>query len=204
MKKILLAVLLVLSMTVMSYAQSSDTGFAYDIRMGFGFPFIDINSISSNSGGGVSDMGNLPIVSLLLGGALTSLSFGGGVQYTFFPHLLAPGVYFDLNFNLPSWFFVWAFSGQNLVLFQYGAHIYNQFRINKTVSFDPFFGFNFVTFNLMSNVATVTCMKAGMLIRLGSFGLEYAYNFGGNFNQIRDFSIHRLTFTWSLVPKKET
>ncbi|MDR2941089.1 MAG: hypothetical protein LBV17_00660 [Treponema sp.] len=203
MKKIFLVILLCISLPVIAHAQESEstdgdakpgTGFDYDIRLGFSFPIIgNFKELS-----GV----NLPFASSLLAFAFVSISLGGGVQYTIVPHLLAPGIYADLHFNLFSWFLVGAFTNweKNLMLLQPGIRFYNQLKLTDSFCLDPFFGINYIYMGLDNFRENVLLMAAGFVLKLGnSFGFEYCYNFPTRpIAEGWSPKIHRIGFSWSL------
>jgi hypothetical protein len=225
MKKIFLMVLLALSMTFMLYAQedteNSASGLGWDVRLGISFPFIgNFNSFFSNSGSSSSsrdpyyndpyynepDDPTIPFGSTLLAFALSSVSLGGGVQYTIVPHFLAPGIYADLHFNLPSWLIVgtWNNWEYNFIILQTGIRLYNQFQLSRTFGLEPFFGFNNVYIGINKDAMNVPLMAAGLILKLGSkFGFEYCYNFSSSSNNKNYYgwfpSIHRIGFSWSLL-----
>jgi len=201
MKRVFFTILLVLSLTVMLYAESADerpsSGFDYDIRFGISFPFIgNLNDYS--------DVGNIPFGSTLLALAFSSISIGGGAQYTIIPHLVAPGIYADLHFNLFSWFIVGAFTNwdYNFMLLQPGIRLYNQFQITKSFGIEPFYGINFIYIGLSDDFRkSIPLMNAGFVLKLGStFGFEYCYNFPKMLGSKESWvpSIHRIGFSWSL------
>ncbi|MDR0456499.1 MAG: hypothetical protein LBH20_07450 [Treponema sp.] len=210
MKKILLTVLLVLSMTVLLYAQEETvtgenvaaeespavggdpaSGFGWDVRTGYSFPLIGNMRAFS--------FPEIPFGQILLSFALSSVSLGAGVQYTIVPHVLAPGIYADLHFNLLSWFLVWAFTNgrDNFMMLQSGIRLYNQFKFT-IISLEPFFGVNIAYFN-MDNVGIPTpLIAAGFVFNVRDFGFEYGYNFLPVPVNEGLPSLHRLTFSWSL------
>jgi hypothetical protein len=218
MKKIFLMVLLALSMTFILYAQESSSagdsasGFDWDVRFGISFPFIgNFNSLFSSSDPHNSNYRNsndpsVPFGSSLLAFAFSSISLGGGVQYTIVPHFLAPGIYADLHFNLPSWFIVGAWNnwGYNFIIFQSGIRLYNQFQFTSTVGLEPFFGFNDVYIGIDKDAMNVPLLIAGFIFKLGgAFGFEYCYNFSPSNNGYYGWvpSVHRIGFSWSLRKK---
>jgi hypothetical protein len=208
MKKVFLVILLVLGMAVMLHAQESaeetsggkpETGFDWDIRFGMSFPFI-ANFSEFTEGE------NIPFMSMLVSFALSSISLGGGVQYTIVPHLLTPGIYADIHFNVLLWSIVGLVTNweTNLMLIQPEIRFYNQFRLNRGLALEPFFGVNFVyiTMNLDKDRlnGSIPLMNAGFILKLGdSFGFEYCYNFSNM--AIGDGwapKIHRIGFSWGL------
>lgn len=210
MKKVFLTILLVLSLTVMLYAEDSPSkssstvskGFDWDIRFGISFPYL------SNLGILVSDDGSEGVSKVLqVGGGLlspfifSSLSTGLGFQYTIVPHLLAPGIYADIHFNLLSWFLVGMFSdwGQNLLVLQPGVRFYNQFQITKSFGIEPFYGFNFMYIGVLDYYKeSLVLANAGIVLKIGSsFGIEYCYIIPNNSRSWTP-SIHRFSFSWSL------
>jgi hypothetical protein len=207
MKKIFLAALLGLSMTIILFGQESnssdntaivadsESGFSRDIRMGYSFPFI-MGSFSN-------DLQEIPFGRLIMAFALSSISLGGGVQYTIIPHILAPGVYADLHFNVLSWFFVWAFTNgeSNFMILQSGIRLYNQFKFSA-ISIEPFFGFNLGYISLDDIKAPIPLMAAGFVFNIGGFGIEYSYNLAtAAIEDLDKFIIHRITFLWTLRPR---
>lgn len=206
MKKVFLAVLLVLSLSVMLHAQESTEtsasgagakGFDWDIRFGFSFPFIG-NADEAIEMDGVA----ATALSLLLAPALSSLSLGATFQYTVVPKLLAPGIYADIQFNLLTWFFVGVFSNweKNFLLLQPEIRLYNQFQLSDSFGIEPFFGFNFMYINVDTFKESIPLMNAGVVLKMGSsFGFEYSYNFS-NRKAVGAWSpkIHRIGFSWAL------
>ena len=144
MKKGILAFFLVLSMPLMLFANevaggnaqksgSAEKGFGGEVRMGVSMPILpDFGDAKLN-----------PAVRTLAGLVFTSPTVGGGFQYTVVPHLLAPGFYADIHFNLPTWTAVYMATENHAVLFQIGARVYNQFKFGD-FSLNPFFGYNYV------------------------------------------------------------
>lgn len=207
MKKIFLTVLLALSMIVMLQAQevsdtientaseeSSASGFDWCVRMGYGFPFItNVEAVSGT---------DFPFGKTLLAFALSSLSVGGSAQYTIVPHLLSPGIYFDMHFNLLSWLFVGMFSNweKNYILFQTGVRVFNQFKFG-IFGFEPFFGFNNAYMNINGIGESFPMLAFGFVIRLGGFGFEYCYNSGAS-NEMGTPSISRITFSWNILKRR--
>jgi hypothetical protein len=199
MKKLFLIVLLVLSMTILN-AQEADenptSGLDWDVRFGISFPFIgNFNTFT--------DGDNIPFASMGFALAFSSISLGGGVQYTIIPHFIAPGIYADVHFNLLSWFIVGAFSNweYDFILLQPEARVYNQFQFTRSFGIEPFFGINYIYIGMTDTFREVIpLMNAGFVLKLGSsFGFEYSYNFSNR--RIEDGwtpKIHRIGFSWGL------
>jgi len=210
MKMKIIALLLVLNMTVMLFADESDdsnesakrkpdTGFDWNIRAGVSFPFIPVGSGFSELGQiGGSEIAFIGYTLVTL--ALSSVSLGGGIQTTIIPHFLAPGIYFDIHFNLLSWGLIYAFSNMNMVLLQSGFRIYNQFKFNDNISLEPFFGVNFVFTVLDGNRFPFPLLAAGFIFNIRNFGIEYGYNFfpKKDGEDIPFSAIHRITLWWKL------
>jgi hypothetical protein len=205
MKKVFLAILLVVSLSVMLHAQEADEGDAgqdsanglgWNIRFGISFPFIgNFNTFSEED--------NVPFGSLMFGLAFSSISLGGGIQYTIVPHFLAPGIYADVHFNLISWFIVGAYTNweYNFILLQPEVRLYNQFQVTDTFGFEPFFGINYIYIGMTDTFrALIPLMNAGFVVKLGSaFGFEYCYNFSSrNLEEGWAPKIHRIGFSWKL------
>jgi hypothetical protein len=202
MKKVFLMICF-LSLAGMLYAQESTErdgnsadGLDWDVRFGISFPFID-------NFGTFTDGDNIPFGSMLLALAFSSISLGGGIQYTVVPHFLAPGIYADIHFNVFSWFIVGAFSNWefNFMLLQPGLRLYNQFQFTKTFGLEPFFGVNYIFIGMTNSFRkNIPLMMAGFVLKLGdSFGFEYCYNFS-NKPLVEGWTpkIHRIGFSWSL------
>jgi len=176
--------------------EKSIKGFDWDIRLGISFPFI------SNLKDYTEDK-TIPFGSTLLALAFSSISLGGGFQYTIVPHLLVPGIYTDLHFNLLSWFIVEAFDNweYNYMLLQPGIRLYNQFQFTKTAGIEPFFGVNYVYISLSDTFKkSIPLMNVGFVFKLGNmFGIEYCYNFSKKISKDAWIPrIHRINFSWSL------
>jgi len=214
MKRIFLAILLVLSLTVMLYAQDSSEdesddreiggkGFDWDIRFGFSLPIV--TNLGSLAGANSEEAG---VVSTLMGGAgvilspivFFSLSLGVGFQYTIIPHVLAPGIYADVHFNLPTWFLIGMFTDWtvHLLLLQPEVRFYNQFQFSDSFGLDRNVGTNFLYIGIPQVYAqTIILMNAGFVMKIGdSFGLEYCYAIPSGSGWTP--SIHRIGFSWSL------
>jgi len=199
-------------MTVMLHAQEAyeessggalKSGFDWDVRFGISFPIISNYGLFSNG-----DRDDLRLLSVGAGALssliFSSLSTGVAFQYTVVPRLLAPGIYADIHFNLPSWFIVGMFTDweQKFVLLQPGVRVYNQFQFTRTFGVEPFLGVNYI-YIIMTDAFKqfIPLVNAGFVLKLGStFGFEYGFNFP-NRNNIEDIwipKIHRIGFTWSL------
>jgi len=196
MKKLFLAIVLVVSMTVMLHAQDAGDGFDWDVRFGLSFPIIgNFNTFT--------DGDNIPFGSLMFALAFSSISLGGGVQYTIVPHFIAPGIYADVHFNLFSWFIVGAFSNwdYDFILLQPEVRIYNQFQFTKSFGVEPFFGINYIYIGITDTFREyIPLMNAGFVMKLGdSFGFEYSYNFSNrNIEDGWTPKFHRIGFSWGL------
>jgi len=204
MKKLFFAIVLVVSMTVMLHAQetgvsgSPSSGLDWDIRFGISLPFI--SNFSS-----FPDKDDVPfetIAPMWFALAFSSVSLGGGVQYTVIPHFIAPGIYADVHFNFFSWFIAGVFSDwkYNFMLLQPEIRAYNQFQFTKSFGFEPFFGINYMYIRITNNFReTIPLMNAGFVLKFGnSFGFEYSYNFSGK--PLEDGwtpRIHRIGLSWS-------
>jgi len=210
MKKVFLTILLVLGLTVMLHAQDYDSdstssgtggrGFDWDIRFGISFPYLsNFGTIADSNDKTLSVLGGL--LSPL---AFSSLSLGVGFQYTIVPHVLAPGIYADVHFNVLSWFFVGLFSDwkYTFLLLQPGLRFYNQFQITKSFAIEPFYGFNFMYIGIGEEYKeSLILANAGVVLKIGSsFGIEYCYIIPNNIGGAKDWapSIHRFSFSWGL------
>jgi hypothetical protein len=212
MKKVLLVVLLLLGMAVLLHAQeSADSdesstseektgGFGGHIRVGYGFPFLSgfLEYDSDNAGEAFAN--NLLKFGLSL--AFSSLAVGGGFQYDVVPHIFAPGIYFDVNFNLFSWAIMSMFD-RRFIMLQFGFRVYNQFSI-AWFALEPFFGGNYIYLKYMDSSVPVFLLQGGFVMNLGRFSFEYGYHFPTKSIGIDEFSfrgIHRITFS-GIVFKK--
>jgi len=202
MKKVFLAILLVFSLSVMLHAQDEGdagqeptNGLDWSIRFGISFPFI--GNFNTFTGGD-----NIPFGSFMFGLAFSSISLGGGIQYTIIPHFLAPGIYADVHFNLFSWFIAGAYNNweYNFMLLQPGVRVYNQFQLTETFGFEPFFGINYLYIGFDTFEQIIPQMNAGFVLKLGStFGFEYCYNYSNkNIEEGWTPKIHRIGFSWRL------
>jgi hypothetical protein len=219
MKKMFLVVLFIFGMAAMLFAQESGsggdtvtgggttsaasssgngsaTGLGAKIRVGYSFPLI---SLDNEFGEGLKEEGGAGLMVGLLGFALSSFTVGGGLNYTIVPHVLAPGIYFDLSFNLLSWSIAITLADTNLIMFQGGARIFNEFAFTS-VSFEPFFGVNFLHLNMgglseSTFSQTITLLAAGLIINFGRFSIEYGYNFYPVKVDEGAIAFHRITFS---------
>jgi len=204
MKKILLTVLLVLSMTALSYAEGAGTGgggeFGGDLRIGYSFPFLD-KAMYSYSGNSRDDVALYALGQALMSLAFSSVSLGGGFHYTVVPHVFAPGLWVDVHFNFLSWLLMKAFTDNDFIMLQTGLRFYNQFSFD-IVSVEPFFGFNLAYIKVDLIKLPIPLMTAGFAFNVDRFSFEYGYNFlpvrvdGGRLP-----GIHRITFASSLLSK---
>jgi hypothetical protein len=211
MKKLFLTILLVLSITVMLHAQeyyeggsggAPTSGFDWDIRFGISFPIISNYRLFSDG-----DRDDIRLLSVGAGALssliFSSLSTGVAFQYTVVPRLLAPGIYADIHFNLPSWFLVGMFTDweQKFLLLQPGVRLYNQFQFTRTFGVEPFLGINYIYISMTDTFRQfIPLINAGFVLKMGStFGFEYAFNRSNRDNKDGwTPTIHRIGFTWSL------
>jgi len=205
MKKITIAFLLLLTMSVMLSADENkdavhpDLGFDCNLRLGVSFPVIPFGGIFETIG----EIGSTEAAVVgytLVTITLSSVSIGGGAQYTFIPHLIAPGVYVDMHFNLLTWGLVYTFSNYHLILLQTGLRFYNQFKFNE-VALEPFFGTNLVVIGVDDDLVPIPLFSAGFILNIGTVGFEYGYNFlpGKTAENLPFSAIHRLTL-WFKIP----
>jgi len=211
MKKRILAVLLLLCLSVMLFAEEADEpkkqragrGLDWNISLGLSFPVIpvfDALPILQNLESISAVKFVLPVATMF---SLTSLTVGGGIQYTVIPGLLAPGIYADVHFNLPSFLIVKLLKDDNLILFQGGIRLYNQFKFGN-FSLEPFFGGNFLYAGMGDFKEPLTFMAAGLKMNIRKFGLEYAFNFAPK-KKAEEYlfpRMHRFAFVWRLNPRK--
>ena len=204
MKKTICAVLLVLLASVTLFALDSDeTGLDWNMRAGLSFPVIPygpfFETIAKIGGDNAAKMGyTLATI------ALSSIAAGGGVQYTIIPHLLVPGIYADLHFNLVSWGLVYLITEKDLVLLQGGLRLYNQFSLGN-YSIEPFFGCNFAFIEMNDDLVTVPLLAVGFTGNIKKIGIEYGYNFFPkkelSIGKLPPLSaIHRITVWYKLFP----
>ena len=211
MNKKIVAVLIALNMSVLLYAANEsddskkpDSSLGWNIRMGYSFPIINLD-FGSEPSEDHSDEYNFAATggAALLSIAFSSVTLSGGVQYTVIPHILAPGIYADLHFNLLSWGFTFMFTNNNFILFQGGIRMYNQFQLGN-ISLEPFLGVNFVYIGINDQGVQIPFMTAGFIFNIGIFGFEYGYNFiparDGDGEIIPLLGIHRFTLLWKLNP----
>ena len=206
MTKRIIAFLLLLNMSVIMFAEeeaaeakeTSGKGLDWNLRLGVSFPLLPMNSAFSTLG--KAGDGSAFFAYTLVTFALSSFTVGGGLHYTVIPHLLAPGFYADVHFNVLSWGLVYLFSQNHLVLLQGGLRIYNQFKFGK-FSLEPFFGGNFVLVGINDILAPIPLLATGLIFNINSFGIEYGYHFYPSKNE-RDkrplLSIHRISLLWKL------
>lgn len=208
MKKVSLIVLLILSMAVILHAQEdngeSDTEknvadkLGGCIRIGYSFPFFGNMLDNYNESKDKEDLNSF--MNVLFAFAFSSVSVGGGVQYTIIPHLLAPGLYADMHFNFLSWA-IMGIAKHEFIIFQGGIRLYNQFAFN-IISIEPFFGFNFLYLKLDNLKMPLPLLAAGFVFNIARFSIEYSYDFypkrieGGAL-----LGFHRFTFS-GIVWKK--
>jgi hypothetical protein len=220
MKKVLLAVLLIVGMAALLYAQDlgseeSSTSEATSasngpvlnedeeregilggvVRIGYSFPFISGSGLMDdyNDSRSVEETMAMGALKLALAFGFSSLSVGGGVEWDIVPHVLAPGIYIDMNFNLLSWAIMNIFE-QKLVMFQLGLRGYNQFSIGW-FGIEPFFGGNFVYLKLNDLALPIFLLQAGFIINLGRFSFEYGYHFSpAKYDDIKLPGLSRITF----------
>ena len=206
MKKKILAILLLLSLSVTLFANEEDTsegrksgrGLDWNIRLGFSLPIVpvlDAFSISDK----VDNFSSRFIVTGVTALALTSVTFGGGIQYTVIPGLLAPGIYADLHYNLPSWLIFYLLSERQFMLFQGGIRIFNQFKFGN-FSLEPFFGGNFLVTGIDDIKTSIPFMAIGLRMNVRKFGVEYAFNFAPK-KKAEEYifpRMHRFAFVWRL------
>jgi hypothetical protein len=227
MKKLLLAVVLMVGMALILQAQELETGGTNTtpqepststgsvdseesesrlgglVRVGYSFPFVSgllgaFNDSEANSTGEVVAIG---LAKMALAFGFSSLSVGGGVQYDFIPHIIVPGIYLDMNFNLLSWAIMNIFE-QSLVMFQLGLRVYNQFSVSF-FGFEPFFGGNFVYLKFNELTMPIFLLAAGFVINLGRFSFELGYHFSpATYDDIKLPGLIRITFG-GIVWKKE-
>jgi hypothetical protein len=219
MKKVLLAVLLIVGMAALLYAQDDNEGSSASqapsasngqpvlnedeekesilggvVRIGYSFPFISgllgTYESESRSAGEVVATG---LAKMALAFGFSSLSVGGGVEWDIVPHVLAPGIYMDMNFNLLSWAIMNIFD-QKMVMFQLGLRAYNQFSISF-FGIEPFFGGNFVYLTFNEYTLPLLLLQAGFIINLGRFSFEYGYHFSPTkYEDIKLPGLSRITF----------
>jgi hypothetical protein len=210
MKKVLLVVLLLLGMAVILHAQDSGDDGESDteknvsdklggsVRIGYSFPFFCIMLTNYNESNDGDDLNSF--MHVLLAFAFSSVSVGGGVQYTVVPHLLAPGLYLDMQFNLLSWA-IMGIAKREFIIFQGGIRLYNQFGFS-VISLEPFFGFNFIYLKMDELRMPLPLMAAGFVFNIARFSIEYGYHFyprrveGGHL-----LGLHRFTLS-GIVWKK--
>ena len=210
MKKIFLAVLLVVNITSFLYAEeaaaSGGSGkgsggeFGGDLRLGYSFPFLD-KTMYSHFDNSSEDPALFIAKQTLLSFAFSSVSLGGGFHYTVVPHVFAPGLWVDVHFNFLSWLLARAFTDNNFIMLQTGIRFYNQFSVD-IVSFEPFFGFNLAYVRVDEHIKLpIPLMAAGFAFNVDRFSFEYGYNFLPVRVDGRLPGIHRITFASSLLPK---
>jgi hypothetical protein len=163
-------------------------------RIGYSFPYLsgmlDTYDAGSKDTGAVVAAG---LAKMALAFGFSSLSVGGGAQYEFIPHIIVPGIYMDINFNLLSWGIMNIFD-QSLVLFQLGLRAYNQFSVSF-FGFEPFFGGNFVYLKFNELTLPIFLLQVGFIINLGRFSFEYGYHFSPTkYDDIKLPGLSRITF----------
>jgi hypothetical protein len=207
-KKIFLAVLLALSVTVAMHAQESGAekkatdNLSGMFRIGYSFPFFGA-MLNYYSGSSKEEAELLLFGNALLAFVLSSVSAGGGVQYTLIPHIVVPGIFLDMHFNVFSWAFADKILKTDFMLFQTGIRLYNQISL-LFIKLEPFFGGNFVYLKAFDNKRLIPLMAAGFTFRLGGFGIEYAYNFHPAKHDDAGTNLpgfHRVSFVWKLLGK---
>ena len=206
MVKRIIAFLLLLNLSVVLFAkedaeeavETSGKGLDWNIRLGASFPFLPIDSAFSTLGKAGGEAAFLAYTMVTF--TLSSFAVGGGLHYTVIPHLLAPGFYVDVHFNVLSWSLVYLFSQNHLVFLQGGIRFYNQFKFGK-FSLEPFFGGNFVLAGINDILVPVPLLATGLIFNINTFGIEYGYNFYPS-KDARDklplLSIHRISLWWKL------
>ena len=202
MNKRIMAILLALSITAVLAANENEinygNNFDWTIRAGFSIQILPMPSDGSGIGDFAevdNDLFGYVITALLFG----SVSFGGGVQYTFIPQVLTPGVYADVHFNLLSWAAVYLFSKYHVIFLQAGVRIFNRFEINY-IGLEPFLGAN-VVYLAVEDEVPMTLLKTGLNVSYNLFNFEYAFIFSPVRNPKDEnpfLAFHRLTFSWKM------
>jgi hypothetical protein len=181
--------------TVVTSSDESESGLGGVVRIGYSFPFISglLNTYSDSESNSTGEVVAIGLAKMALAFGFSSLSVGGGVEWNIVPHVLAPGIYMDMNFNLFSWAIMNIFE-QKLVMFQLGLRAYNQFSISS-FGLEPFFGGNFVYLKFNDLTLPIFLLQAGFIINLGKFSFEYGYHFSpAKYEDIKLPGLSRITF----------
>jgi hypothetical protein len=194
MKKVLLVLLLMLSMAFISHAKESASDGESDtseessssgkwkeklgatVRVGYSFPFLADMLTYYSETEETSSTAAYAFTQIVLAFAFSSVGIGGGVHYTIIPHILAPGLYVDMHFNLLSWGIASLFTKSDFIMLQGGIRLFNQFGF-KIISIEPFFGFNFIYLKVDDLKMPLPLLAAGFVFNIARFSIEYDYSF---------------------------